>query len=64
MTKKGQRKKFVHRNIYKRIEHNVDLMRLTACLVSNSIKVTGNIFAAVLNCTTVGRIIDSMTDQY
>ena len=38
---------------YKNIGYNVDVLRQTACLVVNPIKV--NSFAYLFNCTTVGR---------
>ena len=38
---------------YKKIGYNVDVLRQTACLVVNPIKV--NSFAYLFNCTTVGR---------
>ena len=37
----------------KKIGYNIDVLRQTACLVINPIKV--NSFAYLLNCTTVGR---------
>ena len=43
---------------YKRIGYNVDVMRQSACLVVNPIKV--NNFAVLFNCTPVGRGSDSM----
>ena len=44
------KKMIVH---YKKSGYNIDILRLTACLVVNPIKV--NIIAYVFNCTTVGR---------
>ena len=41
---------------YKKIGYNVDVLRQTACLVVNPIKV--NNFACLFNCTTVGRASD------
>ena len=41
---------------YKKIGYNINVMRQTACLVVNPIKV--NTFAYLLNCTTVGRTSD------
>ena len=41
---------------YKKIAYNIDVLRQTACLVFNPIKV--NSFAYLLNCTTVGRTSD------
>ena len=41
---------------YKKIGYNVNVMRQTACLVVNPIKV--NSFAYLFNCTTVGRTAD------
>ena len=41
---------------YKKIGYNIKVMRQTACLVVNSIKV--NSFAYFFNCTTVGRTSD------
>ena len=41
---------------YKKIGYNIDVLRQTACLVVNSIKV--NSFAYLFNCTTVGRASD------
>ena len=38
---------------YKKIGYNINVMRQTACLVVNPIKV--NSFAYLLYCTTVGR---------
>ena len=37
---------------YKKIGYNIDVLRQTACLVVNPIKV--NSFAYLFNCTTVG----------
>ena len=47
-------KKIVGR--YKKIGYNINVMRQTACLVVNPIKV--NSFAYLFNCTTVGRTSD------
>ena len=47
-------KKIVGR--YKKINYNIKVMRQTACLVVNPIKV--NSFAYLFNCTTVGRTSD------
>ena len=41
---------------YKKIGYNINVLRLTACLVVNPIKV--NSFAYLFNCTTVGRTSD------
>ena len=41
---------------YKKIGYNINIMRQTACLVVNPIKV--NSFAYLFNCTTVGRTSD------
>ena len=41
---------------YKKIGYNVDVLRKTACLVVNPIKV--NSFAYLFNCATVGRASD------
>ena len=41
---------------YKKIGYNIDVLRQTACLVVNPIKV--NSFAYLFNCTTVGRTSD------
>ena len=43
---------------YKKIGYNIDVLRQTACLVVNPIKV--NNFAYHFDCTTVGRASDSM----
>ena len=43
---------------YKRIGYNINIMRQSACLVFNPIKV--NNFASLFNCTPVGRASDSM----
>ena len=45
---------------YKRIGYNLNVMRQSACLVINPIKVDG--YAALLNCTLVDRASDSMMD--
>ena len=42
--------------IIKKIGYNIDVLRQTACLVVNPIKV--NSFAYVFNCTTLGRASD------
>ena len=41
---------------YKKICYNIDVLRQTACLVVNPIKV--NSFAYLFNCTTIGRASD------
>ena len=41
---------------YKKIVYNIDVLRQTACLVVNSIKV--NNFAYLFDCTMVGRASD------
>ena len=41
---------------YKKIIYNINIMRQTACLVVNPIKV--NSFAYLFDCTTVGRTSD------
>ena len=41
---------------YKKIGYDIDVLRQTACLVVNPIKV--NSFAYLLNCMTVGRASD------
>ena len=41
---------------YKKTGYNTDVLRQTACLVVNPIKV--NSFAYLLNCTMVGRASD------
>ena len=41
---------------HKKIGYNINVMRQTACLVVNPIKV--NSFAYLFNCTTVGRTSD------
>ena len=41
---------------YKKVGYNINVMRQTACLVVNPIKV--NSFAYLFNCTTVGRTSD------
>ena len=43
---------------YKRIGYNLTVMRQSACLVINPIKVDG--YAALFNCTWVDRASDSM----
>ena len=42
--------------LYKKIGYKINVMRQTACLVVNPIKV--NSFAYLFNCTTVGRTSD------
>ena len=41
---------------YKKIDDNIDVLRQTACLVVNPIKI--NSFAYLFNCMTVGRTSD------
>ena len=41
---------------YRKIGYNIDVLRRTACLVVNPIKV--NIFAYLFNFTTIGRASD------
>ena len=41
---------------YKKIGYNIGVLRQTACLVVNLIKI--NNFAYLLDCTTVGRASD------
>ena len=41
---------------YKKVGYNIDVLRQTACLVVNPIKI--NSFAYLFNCTTVGRASD------
>ena len=41
---------------YKKIGYNINVMRQTACLVVNPIRVKS--FAYLFNCTTVGRTSD------
>ena len=41
---------------YKKIGYNIDVLRQTACLIVNPIKV--NSFAYPFNCTTIGRASD------
>ena len=41
---------------YKKIGHSIDVLRQTACLVVNPIKV--NSFAYLFNCSTVSRASD------
>ena len=43
---------------YKKIVNNIDVLRQTACLVVNPIKV--NSFAYLFNCMAVGRASDRM----
>ena len=44
---------------YIRVGYNLDIMRQSACLVVNPIKVYS--YGFLFNCTTVGRASDSMT---
>ena len=53
----GHYKKIIVR--YKKSGYNIDVVRQTACLVVNPIKV--NSFAYLFNCTMVGRASDRMT---
>ena len=46
-------------NRFKRAGYTLDIMRETACLVFNSIMVEG--YAALLSCTAVVQVSDSMT---
>ena len=41
---------------YKKISYNIDVLRRTACLVANPIKIDN--FAYLFDCTTVGRALD------
>ena len=41
---------------YKKIGYHIDILRQTACLVVNPIKI--NSFAYLFNCTAVGRALD------
>ena len=41
---------------YKKTGYDIDVLRQTACLLANPIKV--NSFAYLFNCTTVGRVSD------
>ena len=43
-------------NINNRLNNNIDVLRQTACLVVNPVKV--NSYAYLFNCTTVGRASD------
>ena len=52
----GQFRKVIIR--YKRIGYNLNVMRHSACLVIDPITVDG--FAAMFNCTPMGRASDSM----
>ena len=52
-----QFKKIVKR--YIRVRYNLDIMRQSACLVLNPIKVCG--YGFLFNCTSVGQASDSMT---
>ena len=47
-------KKIIDR--YKKTGYDIDVLRQTACLLANPIKV--NSFAYLLNCTAVGRVSD------
>ena len=57
---KDKRKRLIGKNDFsyhfKKIGYNIDVLRQTACLVVNPIKV--NSFAYLFNCTTVGRASD------
>ena len=44
---------------YERVGYNLDIMRQSACLVLNPIKVCS--YGFLFNCTTVGQASDSMT---
>ena len=44
------------KKIFVRVGYNIDVLRHTACLVVNPIRV--NSFAYLFNCTTVGRTSD------
>ena len=46
-------------NCYIKVGYNLDVMRLSACLVLNHITVYS--YGVLLNCTTVGQASDSMT---
>ena len=48
---------------YKRTGYNINIMQRSACLVVNPITVTGNIFASISNCISVGRASSSTMDQ-
>ena len=52
-----QFKKIVKR--YIRVVYNLDIMRQSACLVLNPVKVFS--YGFLFNCTTVGQASDSMT---
>ena len=41
---------------YKKIGYNIDVLRQTACLIANPVKV--NILAYIFHCPTVGRTLD------
>ena len=43
---------------YKRNDHNLNVMRQSACLIINPVKVHG--YDALFNCTPVNRASDSM----
>ena len=47
-----------HLSSYKKFGYNIDILRQTACLVVNPIKVNGFVYAYLFNCTTVGRASD------
>ena len=44
---------------YIKFGYNLDVMRQSACLVVNSIRVSS--YGFLFNCTTVGQVSDSMT---
>ena len=52
-----QFKKIIKR--YKKVGYNLDIMRQSACLVVNPIKVYS--YGFLFNCTTVGQASDSLT---
>ena len=52
----GQFKKIV--KLYIKVKYNLDIMRQSACLVLNPIKVYT--YGFLFNCTTVGQASDSM----
>ena len=52
-----QFKKIIKR--YKKVGYNLDVMQQSACLVLNPITVYS--YGFLLNCTTVGQALDSMT---
>ena len=43
---------------YKKIDYNINVMRKTACLVVNPIKVNSFAVSYLFNCTTVGQTSD------